>query len=197
MSSTPPSEDASPARDQSFQQLADGAPVMIWMSGLDMGCFYFNHAWLDFRGRTLAQEAGNGWAEGVHPQDVQRCVNHYVGCFERRVAFAMTYRLQDRNGQYLWLLDRGAPHYRADGTFLGFYGGCAEIERQTPLLRATQLRACLTEMSEFARDLATIEAAGAGIETTDRDLRHAAKQLEQLAADMLELDQLPRGACVP
>jgi PAS domain S-box-containing protein len=188
-----PSDQPSSTRHPSFQQLADGAPVMIWMSGLDMGCFYFNHAWLDFRGRTLEEESGNGWAEGVHPLDLQRCVNHYVSCFERRVAFAMTYRLKDRHGDYLWILDRGAPHYLADGTFLGFFGGCAEIERQTPLVRATQLRASLAEMSEFARELASLEAAGA----SDRDLHHAAKQLAQLASDMLALDETPRGACLP
>ena len=81
---------ASAPREDFFQQLADGAPVMIWMSGLDMGCFYFNRAWLDFRGRTLAQESGNGWAEGVHPDDLERCVNHYVSCFERRIAFEVS-----------------------------------------------------------------------------------------------------------
>ncbi len=110
-----------------FQQLADGAPVMIWMSGLDMGCFYFNRAWLDFRGRTLEQEAGNGWAEGVFPEDLERCVSHYVSCFERRMAFAMTYRLQDLRGNYQWILDRGAPHYHPDGTFLGFLAAARKL----------------------------------------------------------------------
>src|SRR5262245_14569264 len=75
-----------PMSDKSqFQHLAKEVPVLIWMSGLDMGCYYFNRAWLEFRGRTLEQERGNGWVEGVHPEDVERCVSHYVTCFERHV----------------------------------------------------------------------------------------------------------------
>src|SRR5579883_2861798 len=122
-----------------FQQLADGAPVMIWMSGLDMGCFYFNHAWLEFRGRSLEEEQGNGWAEGVHPADMARCVNHYISCFERRVAFAMSYRLKHRSGEFRWILDRGAPHFLPDGTFLGYFGGCAEIISAGSINRHMQL----------------------------------------------------------
>src|SRR3954465_11411056 len=109
-----PDWSASLGEDEFFQRLADGAPVMIWMSGLDMGCFYFNRAWLDFRGRTLEKEFGNGWAEGGHPEDVERCVNHYISCFQRRLAFAMTYRLRNWEGEFRWILDRGAPHYSAD-----------------------------------------------------------------------------------
>ncbi len=182
----PPSEDC-------FQQLADGAPVMIWISGLDLGCFYFNRAWLDFRGRTLEQEAGNGWAEGVHRDDLERCVKHYTSCFERRIAFAMTYRLQNHAGDFLWILDRGAPHYAADGTFLGFFGGCAEIERQTPLVRANELRSSLAAMAEFARRLASAELTAAA----SRSRQHAAQQMTQLAADMAKYEAIPRGACLP
>src|ERR1051325_7326155 len=115
-----------PEHEDYFQTLADGAPVMIWMSGRDMGCFYFNRAWLDYRGRTLEEEFGNGWTEGVHPEDMECCVQHYVSCFERHVAFAMSYRLLHWSGEYRWILDRGAPHFSAEGEFLGFYGGCAE-----------------------------------------------------------------------
>src|SRR5688572_16933497 len=94
------SDGTCPADGEYFQQLADGAQVMIWMSGLNLGCFYFNRAWLDYRGRTHEEEFGNGWAEGVHPDDLAACVQHYVSSFEHRAAFAMSYRLQHHSGEY-------------------------------------------------------------------------------------------------
>lgn len=198
-----------------FQQLADGAPVMIWMAGMDLGCFYFNRAWLDFRGRTLEQEAGNGWAEGVHPEDLERCLNHYVGCFERRVAFAMSYRLLDRHGVHRWILDRGAPHSLPDGTFLGFFGGCAEIEIGAPIARHAELGASLARMKEFARDLAIEDAAAAHPPAPERgehlrrlaqhahearqerQWKHAVGEMRQLVSDMAEFGGLLRGDHVP
>jgi PAS domain S-box-containing protein len=216
---TTPSGDSAtfPPAGDFFQQLADGAPVMIWISGLDMGCFYFNRAWLDFRGRTLEQEFGNGWAEGVHPEDLQRCVNHYVSCFERRIAFAMSYRLQDYTGAFRWILDRGAPHYLPDGTFLGFFGGCAEIETDTPISRHAELGSSLGQMKEFARRIATEEAIASrvsdpkiphALETFARDqhesyqgrlqlVKHAVGEMERLATDMLAYGNIGRGACLP
>jgi PAS domain S-box-containing protein len=204
-----------PKSDDVFQQLADGAPVMIWMSGLDMGCFYFNRAWLEFRGRTLAQESGNGWAEGVHPDDLQRCIKHYVSCFEHRIAFAMSYRLQDFRGRYQWILDRGMPHYLPDGTFLGFFGGCAEIETQTTIARHAALGVSLAEMKVFARHIASEEpavvrarnahaaaaSAGGGRTIDDAELarrqQHAIEEMGQLARDMLAFREIAPGACVP
>lgn len=203
-------------REDFFQQLADGAPVMIWMAGLDMGCFYFNRAWLDFRGRTLEQESGNGWAEGVHPEDLQRCVNHYIACFERRVAFAMSYRLQHRSGAYRWILDRGAPHSLPDGTFLGFFGGCAEIENDTPIARHAELGASLAQMRQFAHQLATrsVELLASPQPPVDQPLQRLANaiheahearlqqmkravgEMQQLAADMSSYARISRGACL-
>jgi PAS domain S-box-containing protein len=217
MSSSSASLSSSPVTEDFFQQLADGAPVMIWMSGLDMGCYYFNRAWLDFRGRTTAQEAGNGWAEGVHPEDLQRCVSHYVGCFERRMAFAMSYRLQNAAGDYIWILDRGAPHYLPDGTFAGFFGGCAEIETESAIARNAELGSSLAAMKDFARQIAATEAspsraANAKLdvplttfarqvhedhEARQRLLRHATDEMRQLAADMETYGNIPRGACLP
>lgn len=203
--------------DDFFQQLADGAPVMIWMSGLDMGCFYFNRAWLDFRGRTLEEEQGNGWAEGVHPDDMERCVNHYVACFERRLAFAMSYRLQHHTGEYRWILDRGAPHHLPDGTFLGYYGGCAEIVASSTIDRHLQLHSSLVAMKGFARRIATegvitmraLKSSGdtrLGGSTDSRrevpasDLRRAQmaeSEMSQLAEDMVAHADIGEGVCLP
>jgi PAS domain S-box-containing protein len=194
-----------------FQQMADGAPVMIWMSGSDMGCFYFNRAWLDYRGRTLEQESGNGWAEGVYPEDLERCVQHYVGSFEKRIPFAMSYRLQHHSGEYRWILDRGAPHYGADGKFLGFYGGCAETPVDAAVDRIGELRVALNQMRETAERLAVFESNAptsllSSIETIQvktrqlafehRTQQHVAAQIGKLAADMLFYDRIPNGACL-
>ena len=194
-----------------FQRLADGAPVMIWMSGNDMGCFHFNRAWLDYRGRTLEQEFGNGWAEGVHPEDLERCVQHYVGSFEKRVSFAMSYRLKDSSGEYRWILDRGVPFHDIDGKFLGFYGGCAETPVDTAVARITELRLALHQMQESAERLAVTEAQvirahSRGTETIQakanrltlehRTRQHAAAQVGKLAADMLSYDRIANGACL-
>ncbi|HWD92308.1 MAG TPA: PAS domain-containing protein [Verrucomicrobiae bacterium] len=194
-----------------FQQLADGAPVMIWMAGRDMGCFYFNRAWLDYRGRTLQEEMGNGWAEGVHPDDLERCVQHYVGSFEKRISFAMSYRLQDRNGEYRWILDRGAPHSDAEGGFLGFYGGCAETPGETAVSRIKELRLSLQQTREAAERVASVEAQNIHrqsshpetLEAKTRQLiqehrarQHAAAQMGTLAADMLVFDRIENGVCL-
>lgn len=200
--------------DPSFLTLAHRAPVMIWMSGLDMGCFYFNRAWLDFRGRLLAQEYGNGWAEGVHPDDLDRCVAHYTGCFERGMPFVMKYRLRHYSGEYHWILDRGAPHYSLDGRFLGFFGGCAETARLAPAILQSQLRTSLEGVAAFARELAEIHLENppetesrtplkifahnlrrAGGERA-REMKHAANELEKLTADMITYGGIPNGMCL-
>ncbi|CAN1210602.1 histidine kinase [Tumidithrix helvetica PCC 7403] len=110
-----------------FRYLADHAPVLIWMSGLDTLCFHFNKTWLDFTGRTMEQEFGNGWTEGVHPDDFQFCLDVYSTSFEMRQSFEMEYRLRRFDGEYRWLLDTGIPRFDADGEFLGYIGSCLDI----------------------------------------------------------------------
>jgi PAS domain S-box-containing protein len=110
-----------------FEAMADAAPVMIWQSGPDKLTTYFNQPWLEFTGRTAEQEHGNGWAEGVHPHDLDRCMATYVAAFDARRDFEMEYRLRRRDGEYRWILDRGRPVYGPEGDFLGYIGGCIDI----------------------------------------------------------------------
>ncbi len=110
-----------------FRAMADTAPVMIWVSGADKLCTFFNKGWLDFTGRTLEEELGNRWAEGVDREDLDRCVSTYENSFNARQPFTMEYRLRRSDGEYRWVLDTGTPRFAPDGAFLGYIGSCIDI----------------------------------------------------------------------
>ena len=111
-----------------YRVLTEHSPVMIWRSGLDAACDYFNATWLEFTGRRYDQELGNGWAEGVHPEDLSKCILIYLSSFEQRVPFEMRYRLRRHDGEYRYLLDRGVPFNDAHGQFAGFIGSCIDVQ---------------------------------------------------------------------
>ncbi len=115
--------------DRFFKELADYAPVMIWRSGTDKLCDWFNKPWLEFVGRSMEQELGNGWAEGVHKDDFDRCLAIYTGSFDARQPFSMIYRLRRHDGEYRQILDNGAPFYRG-GAFAGYFGSCIDVTDQ-------------------------------------------------------------------
>jgi two-component system sensor kinase FixL len=120
-------QDALRESEARFRTMANTAPVMIWMSGTDKLCIFFNKAWLDFTGRPLEQELGDGWAEGVHREDFDRCFEVYANSFDARQPFTMKYRLRRSDGEYRWVLDNGTPLFAADGTFTGYIGSCIDI----------------------------------------------------------------------
>ncbi len=112
-----------------YELIVENAPNMIWMSGLDMLCFYFNRTWLNFTGRTIAEEQGNGWVEGVHKDDVERCIEVYTTHFEKQEPFYMEYRLKRYDGAYRWISDQGTPIYD-EGKFVGYLGSCMDIHEK-------------------------------------------------------------------
>ncbi|HEX2641035.1 MAG TPA: PAS domain S-box protein, partial [Pyrinomonadaceae bacterium] len=131
-----------------FRIITDASPVLVWMSGTDKLCYYFNKSWLDFVGRTLEQESGNGWADNVHPEDFHRCLHIYMTSFDSRQPFEMEYRLKHRSGEYRWILDRAIPRFSADGTFEGYVGGCLDIHEQKEAAEARNRLAAIVDSSE-------------------------------------------------
>ena len=110
-----------------FRIMADAAPVLIWVAGVDKLCTFFNKPWLDFTGRSADQELGNGWAEGVHRDDLQKCLAVYTQAFDGRQPFVMQYRLRRNDGEYRWISDQGVPRYDAQGKFAGYIGSCVDV----------------------------------------------------------------------
>ena len=128
---------------EQYRLLVESSPVMIWRSGVDAKCDYFNETWLAFTGRTFEQEYGDGWAEGVHPDDMERCVAIYRDHFARRAVFEMEYRLKRHDGVYRYIFDRGVPFTDENGRFGGFIGSCVDVDdrvRAQALLETTAAR---------------------------------------------------------
>jgi len=116
--------------EERFRSLADAAPVMIWMSGPDKLCSFFNHGWLAFSGRTLAQECGNGWNHGVHEADFHRFLDVYFNAFDARKEFTLEYRSRRHDGEYRWIRNHGVPRTGANNSFLGYIGIAMDITEQ-------------------------------------------------------------------
>ena len=133
-----------------YRLLVQHSPVMIWRAGLDAKCDYFNEPWLAFTGRTLEQEMGDGWAEGVHAADFNRCVAYYLDHFHRREAFEMEYRLRRHDGEYRWIFDRGVPFTDDSGAFAGFIGSCIDVDERRRAQDAQQQHS--EEQLALARD---------------------------------------------
>src|SRR5881392_1651757 len=113
--------------ERRFRVMADATPVLMWMSGVDKLCTFFNKPWLEFTGRSMEQELGNGWADGVHADDLQKCFKTYTEAFDARQPFVMQYRLRRNDGEYRWISDEGVARYNAQGKFAGYIGSCVDV----------------------------------------------------------------------
>jgi PAS domain S-box-containing protein len=204
-----------------YRLLIQHSPVMIWRSGLDAKCDYFNETWLAFTGRTLEQEQGDGWAEGVHPDDFDRCVAYYLDHFHKREPFEMEYRLRRSDGEYRWIFDRGVPFADDSGTFAGYIGSCVDVDDRRRSQQAEeqhhqeQLRLAqdferwiLAIVSHDIRDpLSAIHFAAANLQVTadpaSATRKHAdivargVRRIERIVGDLLDLAREREGAGIP
>lgn len=140
--------------EQRFQQMADCAPVLLWISGIDKQCTFFNQQWLEFTGQTMAHELGKGWAEGIHPEDRQTSLDICTASFDAREPFCMEYRLRRHDGAYRWLIDMGTPRFLPNGDFVGYIGSCVDITERKVLedkVRSSeaQIRAVFDGMTDI------------------------------------------------
>ena len=139
-------------------------PALIWRANTEKLCDYFNTTWLQFTGRTMEEEYGYGWAEGVHPEDLDRCIEIYNLNFDQRKSFSMEYRLKNADQEYRWILDIGRPYYDLDGTFLGYIGSCYDFtERKNT---QEKLEAIQSEMKVIVQ---AIEQTNEMVRITDKD----------------------------
>ena len=194
---------------------------MIWRAGRDAKCDYFNETWLAFTGRTLAQEMGDGWAEGVHPDDAERCVAFYLDHFRRHAPFEMEYRLRRHDGEYRWIFDRGVPFTDDAGLFAGFIGSCVDVDERRKTQDAQQRRSeeQLTLASDFeklilaivghdirdplaaiqyaAMNLTMMSDAGGPMRKQADVVTRGVKRIQHIVGDLLDLARERDGAGIP
>jgi PAS domain S-box-containing protein len=161
-------EEALRSSEEKFRILADTAPVMVWISGTDKLCTFFNKPWLDFTGRAIEEELGDGWTEGVHQEDYDRCLEVYFKSFEAREPFEMEYRLRRHDGEYRWMLDHGIPRFSSGGEFLGYIGSLIDI---------TERKWAEAEREELAREQVARAAAEAANRSKDEFLAMVSHEL--------------------
>lgn len=184
---------------EQYRLLVEHAPTMVWRSGLDGLCNYFNATWLRFTGRTQEQEVGNGWVSGVHPDDMKRCMEIYLSNFERRQPFEMEYRLRRCDGVYRSIFDRGVPFTDDQGHFAGFIGSCVDVQERLEAdrakatfvaLAAHELRTPLCSMQMYLeamrRQLEQAEPA------TSSALMRMSAQLERVSTLVHDLEDTGR-----
>jgi PAS domain S-box-containing protein len=195
--------------EQRFRLMADTTPTMIWMSGTDKLCTFFNEGWLNFTGRSMEEELGEGWAAGVHPEDLERCLSTYAKAFDSRVSFEMEYRLQRADGEYRWIVDYGVPRTGLNGVFSGYIGSCLDItdrklsEMSLRELSGRLIHAQEEESARIAREihddigqrmavleigLEQLEQKMSEISSGDREhLRNLAQVASELSSDLHNL----------
>jgi len=168
--------------EERFRTLAEAAPVLIWTSAVEGGCTYVNQTWLDFTGRSLADELGHGWLQGVHPEDVAGCLEVLKDSKARRTPFVIEYRLRRHDGHFRWILNTGIPRRSPQGEFLGFVGSLVDIDDRRRM--EDKLRAYQEELRNLASEMSLAE---------ERERRRIAAVLHDDIVQWLALTKIKLG----
>ncbi|WP_395832823.1 ATP-binding protein [Archangium violaceum] len=121
-----------------FRNMADHAPVMMWVTDAQGSCVYLNRHWYDFTGQTEATALGFGWLNALHPDDVESTQAIFLDANARHAPFRLDYRLRRVDGEYRWAIDAASPRFGPGGEFLGYIGSVIDIterRRREDLLR--------------------------------------------------------------
>jgi PAS domain S-box-containing protein len=170
-------ETAARLNERRLRLMLDAVPAMIWLAEVSRRGVYFNRAWMNFTGRTIAEELDTGWMAAVHPDDAPQCISVYNRAFDAKESFSLEYRLRRRDGQYRWILETGLPWTNDDGVFVGFIGSAIDITER-----------------RRAEDLAR-ELSGRLIIAQEEERRRIAREVhddfgQRLALLAIELEQL-------
>jgi PAS domain S-box-containing protein len=182
--------------EQRFRIMADTAPVMIVTRDVNQGGSFFNRVWLDFTGRTMEQELGTGWTVGVHPDDLESCMNGLSASFATRQEYNLKYRLRRADGEYRSVLCKGVPRFEPDGAFAGYIASLVDIteleeyQRRLQELTAGLLAAQENASRALARELHDVFSQElAGLATQIFVLQEESSVNSKLAGQLLELGQ--------
>jgi PAS domain S-box-containing protein len=197
----------------------DTAPVLMWMASDSTGHDWFNKSWLRFRGRTLGDEVAEGWTEGVHPEDLERCLGVHSTSFAEHQPFTIDYRLRRGDGVHRWVLETGIPRWSADGEFLGYIGTCVDItdrksledkladharnlrlsdrRREDFLARLShELRNPLGAVANAAAILRLMEDGNQNLAVVRQIVERQVHRLSRIVSDLVDVTRITKGKVV-
>ncbi|MBD3884697.1 PAS domain S-box protein [Phormidium tenue FACHB-886] len=138
------SEAALRESEERFRTMANSAPVLMWVNGSDQQSMFHNQTWLRFTGRSREQEIGEGWKQGLHPDDQQYWSKTFAAALDTQSSYTIEYRLRRADGAYRWILETGVPRFLPNGVLAGFTGSCVDITERKSAEQDSQLMQTVT-----------------------------------------------------